>query len=83
MPCVGREILMIVVYFTARAGHGVVCIGKFLYTAGGYNSISIRNRCLVSAEKYSVETDQWTKITGLDSGIAHFGMLGNYSEGFL
>ena len=66
--------------FTARAGHGLVCIGKFLYTAGGYNSISIRNRCLVSAEKYSLETDQWTKITGLDSGIAHFGMLGNHSN---
>ena len=43
---------MIVVYFTACAGHGMVCIGKFLYTAGGYNSISIRNRCLVSVEKY-------------------------------
>lgn len=65
---------------SARAGHGLVCIGKFLYTAGGYNSLSVRNRCLVSAERYSVETDQWTKITGLDSEISHFGMLGKYIQ---
>ena len=55
----------------------MVCIGKSLYTAGGYNSVSSRIRCLLSAEKYSVETDQWTKITGMESDIAHFNMLGN------
>ena len=48
----GRFCVDYFAYFTARAGHGVVCIGKFLYTAGVYNSISIRNRCLVSSEKY-------------------------------
>ena len=68
-----------VIYISARAGHGLVCIGKFLYTAGGYNSVTIRNRCLLSAERYSIETNQWTKITSLESDVAHFSMIGNYT----
>ncbi|XP_045204928.1 kelch-like protein 26 isoform X3 [Mercenaria mercenaria] len=64
----------------ARAGHGTVCLDSKLYVAGGYNGNREATnpdgnlRCLVSVEQYSVETNQWTKMSAMKHGIAFFTM---------
>lgn len=67
----------IITCITARAGHGMVNLEDHLYVAGGYNgSVESQLRCLVSVEQYSVETNQWTKLTAMKLGIAFFEMTG-------
>ena len=69
--------------FSARAGHGMVCLEDRLYVAGGHNgNREALNpdgllRCLISMETYDVSTNQWTRLQGMKQGITFFQMRGS------
>ena len=72
--------------YVGRAGHGMTSLGQHLYVAGGYNgNREALNpdgmlRCLLSVERYSIDTNEWTKLSGMKHCITFFEMTGKNIE---